>query len=258
MPSITIAIQCHNFQKRLNLMLSSLLAQKKQGRYDLKVDIAHMQGNGTPSTEDLVTYYGKKGLNVYSRAYNDYERFKYRGLTRNDQTSDCDTNFLLYADTDMVYHNRFFYRLMTLITEDENYRDYEGIMTCGRWSQNNEIIERTNEFVDSLVQDNPIYIKDIWVEADNKLEKVSRSNVGAGFFQLINMERCLHGGYYVPEDNCKDYSWEKRGQKAKSDQQFKRRIGTKKKLPHWYSEAQIHINHYRDNMFEGKHLEDQR
>jgi len=239
-------------------MLSSLLAQKKQSRYELIVDVAHMADNGTPSTEELALYFSEKGLIVRGRAYNDYSRFKYRGLTRNDQIASCDTDFLLFADTDMVYHNRFFFRMMELLFTDEDYKNYDGILTCGRWSQDNPTIEKTNELVDYLVAKDPVYIKDIWSVVDRKLDKVKRSNVGAGFFQLINMGKCDHGGIYVPEDGCKDYSWEKRGQKAKSDQQFKRRIGMKKKLPAWYSEAQIHVNHYRDNMFEGRHLEDQR
>lgn len=257
MPSITIAIQCHNFQKRLCFMLSSLLAQKKQSRYHLTVDIAHYAGNGIPSTDELISFFTSQGLDIFSRTYNNYERFKYRGLTRNDQIASCKTNLLLFADTDMVYHPRFFYRMIELVTTDEQYKNYEGIMTCGRWSQDNSIIEKTNEFVASLIQDKPVYIKDIWSLADQKLEKVSRGNVGAGFFQLINMSKCKHGGFYVEEEHCKDYDWEEKGQKAKSDQQFKRRIGIKKRMPSWYSNAQIHLNHFRDNMFQ-KHLEEQR
>jgi hypothetical protein len=165
---------------------------------------------------------------------------------------------MLFADTDMIFHTRFFYRMIELITTDDQYKDYEGIMTCGRWSQDNSIIEKTNQFVNLLVYDKPAYIVDIWSLADTKLDKVSRSNVGAGFFQLINMKKCNHDGFYVEEDKCKDYDWEEKGQKAKSDQQFKRRIGFKKRMPSWFSEAQMHLNHERDNMFNGKHLEDQR
>jgi len=238
-------------------MLSSLLAQKKQSRYELIVDIAHFSDNGNPSTENVINFFSDKGLKIYNRLYNDYDRFKYRGLTRNDQIASCSTDFMLFADTDMVYHNRFFYRMMELITTDEQYKNYNGIMTCGRWSQDNSKIELTNEFVDSLIQNDPVYVDNIWVITDQKLEKIGRGNVGAGFFQLINTSTCKHDKYYVEEDNCKDYDWEEKGQKAKSDQQFKRRIGLKKKMPSWFSEAQIHLNHKRDYQ-EGRHLEDQR
>ena len=197
------------------------------------------------------------GLNVKNREYNNYERFKYRGFTRNDQIGSCDSDFMIFSDSDMIFHNRFFYRLIELITTDERYVDFGGIMTCGRWSQDNSTISNTNVFVDNLESDKPIYIKEVWKQAYNKLNKVRRSNVGAGFFQLINMKKCNHGGIYVPEDSCKDYDWESKGQKAKSDRQFRKIIGIKKKLPLWYSEAQIHLNHFRDNQ-EGYHLEEQR
>ena len=238
-------------------MLSSLVAQKKKSRYELIVDLAHYDPNGTPSNKEVISYFSELGLKINSRMYNDYERFKYRGLTRNDQISSCNTDFILFADTDMVYSNRFFYRMIELVTTNDEYRDYEGIMTCGRFSQDNTTIGDTNKFVNNLIKDKPAYVKKIWSFCDSQLVKVKRSNVGAGFFQLINMDKCNHGRLYVDEENCKDYDWEGKGQKAKSDQQFKRKIGIKKKLPKWYSQSQIHLNHFRDNEV-GYHIEEQR
>ncbi|MFW5891393.1 MAG: glycosyltransferase family A protein [bacterium] len=257
MNSITIAIQCHNFQKRLSLMLSSILAQEQKEMYNLIIDVAHYSQNGIPSTEKVINYFKSKNLNIISRSYKDYDRFKYRGFTRNDQIINCSTNYILFADSDMIYHNEFFHKLMSLLKEDDQYKNYEGIMTCGRWSQNNNLIENTNIFVDNLIDKDPIYIENIWYLSDSKLDKVKRRNCGAGFFQLINMDLCEHENFYVNEDKCRDYNWDTKGQKAKSDQQFKRRIGLKKKLPGWYSKSQIHLNHFRDSMV-GKHIETQR
>ena len=65
--SLTIALYCHNFQRRLCWMLSSLLDQKDPPR--LVVDVTHMHGNGDPSTEDVVAHYRGRGLDVRSRPW---------------------------------------------------------------------------------------------------------------------------------------------------------------------------------------------
>ena len=62
------------------------------------------------------------------------------------------------------------------------------------------------------------------------------------------------GGVYVPAEETKDHHLFDRGQKARSDIQFRKRMGgtTLVDLP-----VQVHLQHKRDGE-EGKHIDDQR
>jgi len=240
-------------------MLSSLYQQKgMKDKFEITVDIAHSIDNGIPKTEEVIDFFNGLGEDVRSRPYPDYSRLQYRGMTRSDQMKCCESDFMLFADCDMVYHPRFFSNLFDLLDKDDEFSNYGGVMTCGRFSQPNELIEKTNEFIGDIFSNSKLkLVQGIWDLSNANLDKVPRSNVGAGFWQLINFDKCDHSGYYVSDQDCRDRGWEGRGQKAKSDQQFRRRIGEKKKLPKWFCDNQIHLNHFRDNQFD-EHLVIQR
>lgn len=241
MSKVTIAIQCHNFQHRLCWMLSSLLGQ------NVAVRVSHAPRNGTPATEDVIAFFSDAGLNVYSLLVEDYSLFEQRGLVRSLQVQQAEADWILFADTDMVYQPEFFTRLSCYL---QRHQDYDGVFTCGRWSQPNDRKRFTRRMVAQYAY--PCLVSAAWDQAIC-LDLVRRSNVGAGFFQLVRTAVC--DGYYVKKSN--DRRWSERGQKARSDIQFRRRIGKRKKLPGWFSAAQIHLNHPRDSEA-GKHLEVQR
>jgi len=254
--SITIAVQCHNFQKRLSFMLSSLLDQNNQEDYDLVFDLAHVEEESTPSNKDIIDYFRSQGINIKARKYEGFDRFQFRGFVRNDQLKDCSTDYMLFADCDMVYHPDFFHKLINTLTTEEKYKDYGGVMMAGRYSNP---IEDANAIVDSEGFTSTPYVASSWKLA-SLLPKIKRRSCGAGYFQLINAKTCKHGGLYVAEDSCRDWGWydgKKNMQKARSDQQFRRRVKIKEQLPKWFHRAQIHLNHFRDNEH-GSHLEIQR
>jgi hypothetical protein len=259
MISITIAIQCEHFQRRLCCMLSSIHNQNdKEKKFHIVTDIAHSINNGKPTTEESIDFFKKLGMDIISRPYDSYDRYQYRGMTRSDQIADCKTDYMLFSDCDMVYHPNLFLYLTDVLVENEEYSNYNGVMTCGRYSQPNHTIEKSNIFVNNMFEeDKPKYIENIWDLSNKKLQKKSRRNVGAGYWQLINMELCDHGGYYVSDRSCRDRGWEGKGQKASSDRQFRKRIGIKKAMPEWFSKNQIHLNHNRDSMYQ-KHIKEQR
>ncbi len=244
---ITIALQCHNFQRRLAWMLSSLL-----GQLGVTIDVAHMPENGQPSTEDLLAYFRMAGLHVTSTVYDDIATFERRGVTRTRQVQQCETPWILFADCDMVYHPEYFLRLLFQLKDD-----YHGMLIAGRQSQPNDRVRFTRRLVkrNSWADYQSWYIRDAFAKAQ-ELQCVNRRNVGAGYFQLIQTADC--GGYYVTEDECRDHRWSVKGQKARSDQQFRHRIGDKRRLPKWFSQNQIHLNHARDNTAAVVHLDMQR
>lgn len=250
-PIITIAIQCHNFQHRLCWMLSSLVQQTQPGL--VAVDIAHVRGNGNPTTEKVLALFSET-LAIRSSAWDDFSKFQLRGLVRNRQIMECSTEWLMFGDSDMVYHPDYFNRLITEL--GHSHREARYMISSGRTSNPSGL---TNFMVTDLADRYPITIAESFRRSDALVKRPMR-NVGAGFCQLINMRHCPHGGYYVKPEENRDWRWS-RGSNPKSDMQFRRRIGrdggARQKLPHWFSENAIHLNHDRDPEA-GKHLETQR
>jgi hypothetical protein len=254
--SITIAVQCHKFQKRLSFMLSSLVDQNNKDDYDLVFDLAYVEEESFPTNTDIIDYFGRQSINIKARKYDGFDRFQFRGFVRNDQLKDCSTDYMLFADCDMVYHPDFMSKLMKLLTTDDKYIDYGGVMMAGRYSNP---IEEANAIVDTEGFTATPYVASSWKLA-RLLPQIKRRSCGAGYFQLINAKTCKHGGLYVDESSCRDFGWydgKKNMQKARSDQQFRRRVKIKQQLPSWFHRAQIHLNHERDNQH-GFHLETQR
>jgi hypothetical protein len=255
-PSITIAVQCHNFQRRLSWMLSSLVDQVNRDDYNLVFDLAYVEEESDPSMKIILERFAKEGIFIRERIYTGFDRFQYRGLVRNDQLKDCSTDFMIFADSDMVYHKEFIHKLVDLMNNDSQYKGYGGILMAGRFSNP---ISDSNALVDSRTYSEDPYVTDSWDSAST-LKKIKRRSCGAGYFQLIDAKTCEHGGLYVAEKSCRDYGWydgKNNMQKARSDRQFRRRVKIKKQLPDWFHQGQIHLNHDRDNEH-GSHLENQR
>lgn len=249
---ITIAVQCHNYQKRFCWMLSSLAEQSNLELF--VVDVAHMENNGRPSTESVVRLFAQK-IHVRSCVWSDYSVFQRRGLVRNCQLKECATEWILFADCDMVYHPEYFARLMQELKSQHCRATY--MLSSGRISTPKE---EATALVNSIIGESPVLVQDAFVRA-GALPKVSRANVGAGFSQIINVKHAPHEGHYVDPQANNDWAWETRFHKTRSDQQFRKRIarlgGNRKKLSRWFSENLIHLNHNRDKEF-GHHLEEQR
>jgi hypothetical protein len=248
--SLTIAVQCHHFQRRFCWMLSSLAQQTRRA---VTVDVAFMAGNGKPSTEEVCALF-EGGLALRKSVWTDYERFQYRGLVRNQQIQECDTEWLMFGDCDMVYHLEYFERLLALLEKEHSGAPY--MLSSGRTSNP---LDLTNQTVNLEVQDAPRMVEAAFRKAD-ALPKIRKCNVGAGFCQLINMRHAPHEGYYVAPESNRDWNWG-RGSNPRSDMQFRRRIARdgnhRRNLPGWFSENAIHLNHNRDPDA-GRHIEEQR
>lgn len=247
MITYTIAIQCHNFQKRLCWMLSSLV-QQQPGDFKITVDISHMQGTGRPTTEVVADLFRQQGLSIKLTTYTDIQEFQFRGLTRNRQIEACNTDWIIFADTDMVYPFNFFTHLSTLLVTDEWAKETRCLFS-DRFSTD---LDATNALVDTQVY--PTVIPGAWKQA-KALRGHNMPSVGAGYFQLMNVKALKeqHGGYYVRPTENKDHSWLTRHQKAHSDKQFRNRVGWRP-IPLL---EQIHMQHVRDADV-GYHLELQR
>ena len=243
---ITLALYCHNFQKRLCWMLSSLLDQTVKPR----VVVSCMQDNGTPKTEDVVGLFRDQlGMDIELDPYNDITVFEQRGIVRNNQLESCKTEWLLFADCDMVYHPAFFESLYGRLDEFP----HDAVICSGRKSCHDVAIQDIDKLVNENVKTKPVYV----VGSFDKIipmTPVRRACGGAGFFQLIHVDAA--DGYYV--QSAIDHGWLDGGiWKTYSDHVFRRRVGKLHNLPRWFWRNQRHVNHFRDNQFD-KHLDDQR
>lgn len=248
-------------------MLSSLAQQTRPEV--LAVDIAHAPQNGRPTTEDVIELFRaldlERGLDlehpwcghlvIHSRVYPSVDQLQYRGLVRNDQLRWCETKWLMFGDSDMVYCPDYFERLVYEL--EAKHLDATHMLSSGRLSNPKE---QTEKLVCEFVQDQAVEVPNAFSHAQRLPPRTMR-NCGAGFSQIINTWRCPHEGYYVRAEENKDWRWDKRGSNPKSDMQFRRRIakagGPRVALPEWFTNGAIHLNHDRDPEA-GCHLETQR
>jgi len=231
-------------------MMSSVL-QQKGVLPRLVFSVAYPRNNGSPETEDVCKFFRGKGLEIRELPYDGMEVIQFRGLARNRQLSECDCEWILFSDSDMVYAEDFFDDLGRQLTSDLSAETR--CISSSRISLDKDHCKRffneLDEHTYPSVIENPSALVSTW-----PVFQISRS-CGAGYFQLANT-RCVRektGGLYVDETSCNDWSWQKM-QKAKSDGQFRRRLGGVKRIK---TKAQYHLNHERDNEV-GYHLTLQR
>lgn len=218
------------------------------------VDIAHMTNDGNPTTEKVIESFRHR-ISIRSSLWEKFAMFQMRGLVRNRQINECDTPWIMFGDSDMVYNPHYFERLVSELETNHIAATY--MLSSGRMSNPKE---QTNNLVDSYSDIYPEAINGAWSHADS-LEKRQMRNCGAGFSQIINVRHCPHGGYYVQPIGNRDWEWSHRGSNPKSDMQFRRRVavngGPRRPLSEWFTFNAIHLNHDRDPEA-GKHLETQR
>jgi len=249
LPSIEICVTCTWFQKRLCWMLSSILQQEGEVPH-IVFNVGYPVNNGSPTTEQVCTFFRGEGLDITEVPFPDMEVIQYRGLARNRQVAASKCDWLLFADTDMTYSSRFFADLGRRLAAD--LKDERRCISARRVSLAKDHCKDYFNRVDTRTY--PCVVDgagslDAW-----PVFQISK-NVGAGYFQLIRRDVVMSdlGGIYVPATECADRSW-KVGQKARSDSQFRRRCSGLKRIS---TLPQYHLNHERDNEL-GYHTTHQR
>jgi len=248
--SIEIAVSCTWFQHRLCWMLSSIL-QQVGDIPSITFSVGYPVNNGAPTTESVLDFFEDHGLKIRRLPYDGMDKIQYRGLVRNDQLSASDCDWILFADTDMTYDPRFFEDLGKQL--EGSLGKETRVISASRVSLDKEHCKNYFNHQDSHIY--PCIVDKAGELASWPIFQISR-NCGAGYFQLVNrkhvMDKC--GGIYVDPQQCNDWSWSKKGQKANSDRQFRKLIGGIKRIK---TLPQYHLNHERDNEV-GFHLEIQR
>ena len=248
-PFIEICVTTTWFQHRLCWMLSSLLQQVGDVP-DIVFSIGYPIDNGDPTTEEVISFFRKQGLHIREIPYDSMETIQYRGLVRNEQLWRSDADWILFADTDMTYSPLFFEDLSKQL-RGEDLKDEKCLISASRVSLHKDFCK---DFFNKWDKHKyPCVVEKAGVLHDWPVFQNSR-NCGAGYFQLVNREHVMSEfGWYVDPSHCKDRSWEK-GQKARSDTQFRSMVGGVRKIN---TLPQFHLNHERDNEA-GYHLTLQR
>jgi hypothetical protein len=242
---LQFCIQCHNFQRRMIWQLSSILQQKNVDLNDILINISSLKNNGNPSTESIVDLFSKAGLNIEHTIFEDKDIFAKRGLLRNRNIQYSNAEWIFFADADNVYYETFFEDLFIYL-KDEGKDVSNCITSIAKFHTN---IEETNKLMDLTCLE---IIENVWEKSNNIsfIKKINKT-VAAGCMQVVKRSNILDNKYV---NRTHDYHLFKRGQKAFSDKQFRRKMGgtTIIDLP-----LQIHLNHKRDKEV-GYHIEDQR
>lgn len=250
--TVEIATTCTWFQKRLCWMMSSIL-QQKGNVPNLIFNIGYPVENGDPSTEKVCEYFRSRGLQIREVPFDGMEMIQYRGLARNKQLEVATGNWILFADTDMAYDEYFFEDLARQLQGE--LRDEERCLSASRVSLDKDFCKNYFNEADPFQGKYPIEIPNVSEQLKQwPIYQVSRS-CGAGYFQLVHIDviRGKLGNLYVEPERCADWGWDKM-QKAKSDRQFRKRVGGIRRIK---TKPQYHLNHERDNEA-GHHLTWQR
>jgi len=229
--TIEICIHCFRYQRRLTWMLSSIFQQKGDVP-NIIVNISHTDNDGTPTTEEVCNFFRSKGLNIVETKVTEKE-VSNRAVARNRQSTATTADWILFADSDMVYSEYFFddlqKKLKTIL------KDVELVMGADRYSLNDQFC------IDYFEKDKTVYpciIENVGkIAAEFPVKRKCGSGIAPGNFQLISGK--------VLKDKCKGKITDRPGdhwRRTKGDRALRVRVGGRVGIE---TKEQYHLNHDR-------------
>jgi glycosyltransferase involved in cell wall biosynthesis len=228
--TIEICIHCYNYQHRLCWMLSSIL-QQTGNIPKIIVNISHSLNQGNPTTELVCEYFRSKGLNIEETILTD-EEVPNRAIARNRQVKNTKSDWMLFADSDLVYANDFFEDLASQLRS--NLKDIDKCMGADRHSLNDKFCIKYFE------EDQRVYPCEVENVAEvAKTWPIKWTNgrmIAPGFFQLAKTKAIMDkGGIYAGRQKDK---W----RSTRSDRGFRCQMGGRIGLR---VKSMWHLNHDR-------------
>jgi hypothetical protein len=210
---------------------------------------------GFPDIDALYSKF-EKYLNIELVKYSiDDINFRKRGLLRNQQLKyaiDNKYKYIYLADCDIVYPDIFFESL---------YQKREQIKKCSYYLPKlHTDVASTEDFINDFYNNTKVdKERDIYRKC-SKIKTIDKKNkrVAAGNMQVCSVQEIINknGGIYVEPNKTRDNDMIEKGQKARSDIQFRRSIGGSNHIELNCAHP-IHLNHSRDKEA-GRHLEEKR
>lgn len=173
------------YHKRLNWMLSSITQQKDLHKsYKILFNIAMWDDPSEQKLVDIATYFDKRGMDIKLTKFPDLKTTCDRNKTRNRQVEESSSDWLLFVDSDMVYHNLFFSNLFDQLDNTELKNEVRCIST-NRISL--DIKFCSDLFLKEDITTYPKIVDDVGLLCSKMPIKSHKKVIkGAGFFQLVN------------------------------------------------------------------------
>ena len=228
---LEICIHCHNYQKRLCWMLSSIL-QQSGNKPDILVSISYLPNSGKPTTESVIKLFREKGLNILDVPLEKGQESN-RAIPRNIRAKATEADWILFADSDLVYEPSFFEDIWKQLESDQ-FKNETRVIGADRYSLQ---IPFCIKYFEEDKREYPCVIDSVAdIPKDWPVQWKSGSGIAAGYFQLANVSAIQRkGGVY---SGRKSDVW----RATRSDRQFRVHMGGRvpmnvKKL--------FHLNHDR-------------
>jgi hypothetical protein len=229
---IEVAIHCYHYQHRLCWMLSSILSQVGDDLPNITISISYAPNNGNPTTEKVCEFFREQGLNIKETVVTEKQASN-RAIARNLQIKDSTADWIIFADSDMVYDTGFFNELHGKLKTNLKYETL--CMGADRVSLN---IDFCIKYFEEDQTEYPRYVEDAAeIAKDFPVKWVTGRRVAPGYFQLANVDSIrTKGGVYSYRE--RDH-W--RG--TRSDRYFRMIMGGRR--PIIMESQQFHLNHDR-------------
>jgi len=228
---IEICIHTFHYQRRLCWMLSSILQQKGDVP-NITVSISHTENDGDPTTSEVCEFFRKEGLVIKEQLMRE-DQVKNRAIGRNLQVADTNADWMLFADSDMVYSPHFFEDIQKQLKT--TYAQETKVLGADRVSL--DIPFCIKHFEEDKTE-YPCVIPDVAKIAEEwPIKWVTGRKTCAGNFQLANLQAINYiadGKYTGREGDV----W----RHTKSDRAFRCRMGGRKPMKVL---PQYHLNHDR-------------
>ena len=194
--TIEICIHCHRYQHRLCWMLSSILQQQGNAP-NLNVNVSFCPDDGNPTTKEVCDFFRKSGLNMYETVLTPKE-VPNRSIGRNRQVKQVietkRAEWMLFADSDMVYDNHFFEDIQMQL--NGKYKDVTKVIGADRISLN---IPFCIKYFEDDEREYPCVVSDVAEIASQwPVKWVTGKTKCPGNFQLASVDAIIkNGGVYT-------------------------------------------------------------
>lgn len=212
-------------------MLNSIL-QQKGDIPDIEISLSYAPNNGNPTTEKVIDFFREKGLKIIDVVLTE-EQAPNRAIPRNMRAKETEADWILFADSDLVYDPYFFEDIKKKL-ETDAYKNETCVLGADRHSLKDDFCIK---FFEEDKKEYPCIIPDVAKEASKfPVKWIRGKRIAPGFFQLARVQAIKdRGGVY---SGRKRDVW----RSTRSDRQFRVHMGGRRPIEVL---PQYHLNHDR-------------